>query len=117
MRANVLSDAALARQAGRFVWLSINTEEAVNSGFLERVKIDAWPTFLVLDSRDQQPVLKWLGSATVPQIEKLLDDGERGVRGEARTASEKALARADRLSAEGKSAEAAHAYEEALRAS
>jgi hypothetical protein len=52
---------------------------------------------------------RWLGSATVPQLLKLLDDAEAAVREE-----QSPLAQADRLHGEKKWAEAASAYEKAL---
>jgi tetratricopeptide (TPR) repeat protein len=62
--------------------------------------------------------LRWVGGATVAQLEKMLADGRRAVAGKkpagrARAADE-ALARADRLYGEGKNAEAAAEYETAL---
>jgi len=110
MRAYVLPDARLARHAGRFVWLSIDTENARNAGFLERFPVQVWPTFLVIEPREEKAVLKWLGSANVQQIDKLLADGERRERGGA----EAILARADRAYADGRLDEALAAYREAL---
>ena len=55
MRAHVLPDARLARLAGRFVRLDVNTEEPRNAAFLERFPIDAWPTLLVAITGYAQP--------------------------------------------------------------
>jgi tetratricopeptide (TPR) repeat protein len=114
MRANVLTDAALAKHAGRFVWLSIDTEKAQNGGFLEQFPIENWPSFLVVNSATQSAVLKWLGTATVPQLERLFEDGERAVLAKGSTGSEAALAQADRAYAEGRRTEAARLYQQAL---
>ena len=113
MRASVFTDAALAKQAGRFVWLSVDTERAQNVAIVEKLHIESWPTLFVLDSRTQTPALKWLGAATVPELERLLDDGRRAVTGGGSKAEE-ALARADRLYGERSPLEAAKAYEEAV---
>ena len=51
MKANVYSDKSLERYAGRFVWLSINTEAAETAEFLKRYPIPALPTLLVLDPK------------------------------------------------------------------
>jgi hypothetical protein len=106
MRATVFTDAALTRHAGRFVWLSIDTEREENASFQERFPISGWPTLLVLDPTTEKAALKWMGSATVPQLVKLLEDGERVVRGGGEGLQVK-LAAADRAFAEGRAADAA----------
>ena len=49
LRAYVFTDAALAKQAGRFVWLSIDTEKDRNAPFLAKFPVDVWPTLMVID--------------------------------------------------------------------
>jgi tetratricopeptide (TPR) repeat protein len=109
MRAFVFTDASLVKQAGRFVWLSIDTEKAKNAAFVAKYPIESWPTLMVIDPEREEVVLRWPGSATVPELVKLLDDGERGVRKEKGGDALAELARADRLAAAGQ-AEAADAY-------
>ena len=58
MRAKVLTDPSLAEHAGRFVWLSINTEEAENAGFLEKYSVEGLPTFFIVDPAAEKPALK-----------------------------------------------------------
>jgi tetratricopeptide (TPR) repeat protein len=106
MRATVFTDPALARHAGRFVWLSIDTEREENAPFQERFPISAWPTLLVLDPATEKAALKWMGSATVPQLVKLLEDGERALKG-AGQGLEARLAAADQAFAAGRMDEAA----------
>jgi len=116
VRATVLNDAALAKHAGRFAWLSINTEQSRNAEFVEHLAVGAYPTFLVLDGATGNVALRWAGSLTAPEFERLLDDGERAVAASGGGApADAALARADRLGAAGKTAEAAAVYTEALR--
>ncbi len=112
MRAYVLPDARLARHAGQFVWLSIDTENPENAAFLARFPVDVWPTFLVIDPRQEKPLLKWLGSATAAQLDRLLQD--TAGRGPARGGAGATLARADRANAEGRLEEAVAAYRQAL---
>ena len=100
---------ALGRHAGRFVWLSIDTEKPQNADFLVRFPIHSWPTLLVVDPVDQSAALTWSGIATVTQLEALFDDGERAV-----AHASDPLARADRLQAAGKHQEAADAYRKLL---
>jgi tetratricopeptide (TPR) repeat protein len=113
MRAFVFTDKALGRYAGRFVWLAIDTENATNSGFLKKFPIRVWPTLLIVDPRKEQVALRYAGGATVSQLVKLLKDGEQAVRGSPGKA-DVAIARGDRLANEGKGAEAAKSYAEAV---
>jgi len=115
MRAFVFTDRALERQAGRFVWLSINAEKAQNADFLEKHPIVGYPTLLVIDPDKEEAVFRWVGGATVSQLQELLDDGERAARG-AGSGPDAVLAEADRLLGGGKGPEAAAKYREALAA-
>jgi hypothetical protein len=114
MKAYVFTDRSLERYAGQFVWLSVDIENSKNADFLKRFPIDGVPTFFVMDPAKEKVALKWLGSATVPQLTKLFDDGRKSVGG-SDNALQQALARADRLYGEGKNAEAAKAYQEVLK--
>lgn len=113
MRAFVFTDRALERQAGRFVWLSIDAEKERNAGFLEKYPIQAFPTLLVIDPASERAALRWIGGATRPQLERLLDDGERAWKGKGK-GPDALLVRADRLLGGGKSEEAAEAYRKAV---
>jgi len=112
MRAFVFTDESLRRYAGQFVWLSINTEKASNAAFVQKFPVQAWPSFYVVDSKNEAVAIRWVGGATVPQLQKLLTSATKSMH---RSAVSEALARADRLYGEGKNAEAAEAYREALR--
>ena len=116
MRANVLSDAGLVKHAGRFAWLSIDTEKPQNEAFLEKYPVDTWPTLFIIDPSTERPVLKWLGTANVAQLEKLFDDGELAMRTRSGEAPEELLALADRAHAEGRPLDAAKLYRQALQA-
>ena len=113
MRAFVFTDKALGRQAGRFVWLSINTEKRENAGVLAKYPIQASPTLFVLDPVAEKVVLKYVGAATVAQLQRILDDGARAA-GHGRKPDE-LLAKADVLYSDGKNQEAAEAYRAALK--
>ncbi len=115
MKAYVFTDKSLERYAGQFVWLAIDTENGRNAAFLAKYPIHVWPTLLVLDPKKETVALTYAGGATVPQLRKLLDDGRGVVKG-TRSAADQAIARADRLANEGKPAEAAKAYQEAIAA-
>jgi tetratricopeptide (TPR) repeat protein len=152
MRAYVFTDAALARHAGRFVWLEMDTEKKENAAFRTRFPVVALPTFFVVDPATEKVALRWVGGATVPQLEGILEDGRLAVAhgvpstappaaggkpaasgdapataqssgksggkstAKSAKAADAALARADALYGEGKDADAAQAYQEALAA-
>src|SRR5512140_981569 len=100
MRAFVFTDKALGRQAGRFVWLSINTEKRANAPVLAQYPVKVWPSFDVIDSASEKSVFRGVGGATAPQMVRVLDDGAKAASGSA--APGPALADADRFYAEGK---------------
>ncbi len=114
MKAYVYTDASLERYAGRFVWLSINTEDAKNADFLKQYPIPALPMLLVLDAKRDQVALRYVGGATVAQLRNLLGEAEKIYQARAVSAADTMLARADRLASAGKQAEAARAYDDAI---
>ena len=116
MKAYVYTDASLERFAGRFVWLSINTEDAKNAAFLEQYPIPALPTLIVIDAKRDTVALRYVGGATAPQLTKLLGEAESIYQSRATSAADTHLARADRLASAGKQKEAATAYDEAIAA-
>ncbi len=116
MRAFVFGDEALQEQAGRFVWLAIDTEKETNAKVQERFPIDAWPTLLVLDPKDERVALRWVGGATPTQLQRILDDGRLAVLGgPPGEGPDPSFARAERLYGERSFGEAAKAYQEALK--
>jgi tetratricopeptide (TPR) repeat protein len=113
MQAFVFTDPSLARLAGRFVWLALDTEKPQNAAIRKRLKIPALPTFFVLDPTDERVALRWVGGATAPQLEHILDDGARAVAGRA-PGVDALLAAADSLYGAGDYAAAAERYRTAL---
>src|SRR5258706_13243979 len=113
MRATVFTDGALTRQAGRFVWLAMDTEKAANAWFRTKFSVEALPTFFVVDPSTESRALRWVGGATVPQLAKILDDGARAVN-RSGSALDRDLAAADKLFAAGKNKEAVTAYQALL---
>src|ERR1051325_6166698 len=112
MRAFVFTDKALERYAGRFVWLAVDTENSTNADFLKKYPINVWPTLLVINPKKESIALRYAGGATVPQLEKLLNQASSGEKRKA----DLALERGDQLANEDMNAEAAKAYEEAIAA-
>jgi tetratricopeptide (TPR) repeat protein len=112
MRAFVFTDESLARRAGQFVWLEIDTEKPGNSAFRKQFPIPALPTFLIVRPEDEQVLLRWTGGATLAQLERILDQGRLAYRSGG--GNDSTLARADRLYGSGDFAGAAQAYQAAL---
>lgn len=116
MRAFTWTDPALAKHAKRFVWLSLDMEKASNAPARKRIGISAFPTLYVLDPKDGQVAIRWLGSANVAQLEKLFDDGELSVKGGAKGPALEALIAADRAYGSQKYGPACDGYRHALMA-
>ena len=122
MKAFVFTDESLRAEAGRFVWLAIDTEKEQNAPVQEKYPIDAWPTFLVVDAKDERVAMRWVGGATVAQLKKILDDGRLAVIGVPEGAvvatggdADSAFAQAEKHYAGRNFAAAAKGYQEALR--
>jgi tetratricopeptide (TPR) repeat protein len=110
MRALVFPDQSLQRYAGRFVWLSLDIDQSTNAPFLARNPVPATPSFYIFNPHTEMVALLWRGTATVSQLHKILEDGERAVMGRTRGA-DRELAHADMLFGQKKYAEAAAAYQ------
>jgi tetratricopeptide (TPR) repeat protein len=115
MRAHVFTDPALAEQAGRFAWLSIDVENAANEKFLATFPWKAVPTFLVIDPRSEQVVYKWLGAVDRPQLQTRLAESLTSFGSPPHSPAEQALAEAERLNGSDREVEAAAAYQKALQ--
>jgi tetratricopeptide (TPR) repeat protein len=116
MRAAVWPDARLLKLAPRFAWLDVDTEQPRNFAFVDKFPIEAWPTVLVIDPADEHVLLRWMGTASAAELEKLLADADRTFHKERTDAAGAALARGAALAAERKHKEAAQAFGEALAA-
>jgi len=114
MRAYTWTDKALTRHAGRFVWLSLDMEKAVNAPARKQIGITAFPTLYVVDPSDGHVAIRWLGGASIAQLERLFDDGELAVKGGAKGPALEALIAADRAYGAEKFADACTQYNRAL---
>ena len=121
MKAYIFTDKALAKHAGRFVWLAIDGERAVNAEFRRRYRIPGYPTYSVLDPVSGEVLMRWVGSASVGQLDRLFADQSaaysRRLRKQAAPSVADALmARADSLYGADQHPAAAAAYGQALAA-
>jgi tetratricopeptide (TPR) repeat protein len=120
MRAFVFTDKALESEAGRFVWLEMNTDRAQNAAFKTQYKIAALPTYFIVDPDSETVLLRRVGGATVPQLLSILEAGRSAYASQAAPAAlspaDRILAKADALYGAGDYAAAAGSYREALAA-
>jgi tetratricopeptide (TPR) repeat protein len=114
MKANVYTDKSLERYAGRFVWLSVNTEAPESAPFLKRYPIPALPTLLVLDAKRNNVAVRYVGGANISQLRHMLDDAEEHYRSRSEATADDMLAAGDNLESEGQHAAAAKSYESAI---
>src|SRR5262245_1653794 len=112
MKAFVFTDKALSSQAGRFVWLALDSENGKNAATLKKYPVAALPTFFVIAPDSERVATRWVGGMNVTQLTAFLGDGARACG----ASGSDALARADRLYGEGNYAAAGPAYEEAIAA-
>ena len=111
----MFTDPALTSRAGQFVWLELNVDDERNAAHRERLSLEALPTFYVLNPADESVVMQRVDGMTVAEMGSFLDEARAAATGTAPSSpAEAALLRADRLNGEGKKAEAAAAYREAL---
>src|ERR1044072_2091571 len=96
MRAYVWTDKALTRHAGRFVWLSLDMEKARNAAARKQIGLRASPPLYVVDPSDGHVAIRWLGGASIAQLERLFDDGALAVEGGAKGPALEALVAAGR---------------------
>jgi hypothetical protein len=77
MQNYVLTDANLPAAKDKFIFLAVDTEKEANAAFLEKVPVEVWPTFYVLDPEGPAVRGRWLGSASPQQFSQFLSDGQR----------------------------------------
>ena len=117
MKAYVFPDAQLARLAKDYVWLSIDSEDASNADVLARFPSSSLPTLWVLDPTTERAALKWIGSATVAELEGLLDDAAIAVeKGDSGGEAAAAFVRGNQATGAGKLVDAVREYKKALAA-
>ncbi len=77
MQNYILTDEKLPGAKDQFVFLAIDTEKESNAKFLEKVPVEVWPTFYVLDPEGPTIRGRWLGSGSPQQFSQFLSDGKR----------------------------------------
>ncbi len=117
MRSFVLPDAGLLPVKDAVVWLSIETEQEKNRGFVEKFPAEGLPTFLIVDPDDEEILGRWLGSGSVGEMRGFVEAGVnawRAKRGGPQESEQAKAARAGDVAAtRGELAAAADAYRRA----
>jgi tetratricopeptide (TPR) repeat protein len=116
VRSFVLGDKALAKHAGRFVWLSIDIDQDANAPFLTKYPVRGVPTFLVIDPSTEKVVLTRSAGPDRAQFEALFDAGERALQRTRMDPADAAFDEGEELAGAGKAKEAAEAFRRALSA-
>jgi thioredoxin-like negative regulator of GroEL len=117
MKTTVFVSPAFEPLAGRFVWLSTDTDKDQNADVVAAYKPVAWPTFWVVDPKDGAIDARYVGSASVDQFRDFLTSGERGFLAAADPKSaDGLLVAADRAAQAGDLATAGADYEAAIAA-
>ena len=111
---DLLAHADLARYAGQFVWLELSYDEEGNRAFMTKFGASATPTFFVVDFHDEHVIAMQPGVMSLAEVTQFLDRGTSGFIAKTQTPADIALTRGDAVLAD-KPAEAAKAYQEALR--
>ena len=73
MRAYVFTDEALSKHAGRFVWLDVDVEKKENAALRTRYPMPALPTYFILEPDSGKVLYRWVGGATVAQLDRFLE--------------------------------------------
>jgi tetratricopeptide (TPR) repeat protein len=110
MKQYVLTDPKLAPVADRYVWLELDMENPDNAAFREKFPVEAFPTYFILDPRDETALIRWVGGCSPERVLALLDEATLAYDGE----TPERLARADALYAAGRNDEAVTAYRDVL---
>jgi thioredoxin-like negative regulator of GroEL len=74
MKTTVFIDEAMAPQADKFVWLSLDTDREGNAAAVAKLPLSAWPTFYVL-GEDESVLARFAGAASLEQFTAFLDAG------------------------------------------
>jgi tetratricopeptide (TPR) repeat protein len=74
MRHFVLDAPALRSLGDSVVFVSVDTENEKNAAFVDKVAIDVWPTFFVLDPKSGDVLGYWPGSASIREMDGFVRD-------------------------------------------
>jgi tetratricopeptide (TPR) repeat protein len=74
MRSFVFIDGGLRPVKDAVVWLSVETEAEKNREVVEKFPADGLPTFLMIDPHSEQVIGRWLGTSSVSEMRRFVQD-------------------------------------------
>ena len=110
-----LTDSALARYAGRFVWLELNFDSPANKEFLTIHAVSYTPSFYILDPTDEHPLATQLGAMNLRELLAFLERGETSFLAKVPSPQDIALSKGEELLARAQFTEAAKWFGGALK--
>ena len=86
MQSTVFTDASFKPDAGRFVFVALDTDREVNAEALAKYPLSAWPTFYMIgeDAASHAPdavLARFVGAASLAQFHTFLDAGVKAQQG------------------------------------
>lgn len=75
MQNYVLKDPSLDGLAKRASFVAVDTEKDVNASTVALLKPTAWPTFVIVDPKDDEVLARLIGSATAPAFASFVEEG------------------------------------------
>ena len=79
MKETVLTDPQMKSVREQHVWLALDYDKPQNAAFFERFSITSFPTFMVLDPKDERVVARWKGTGNAEQMRKFFSRAGSGV--------------------------------------
>lgn len=101
----VFTDPKMSKVADQHVWLALDYDLEKNAAFFERHPASAFPTFLVLDPKNEALIARWAGSGTADEMLRFFSNAQAG---------DEALAKGQRALAQKRFGEARTIFEAAL---
>jgi thioredoxin-like negative regulator of GroEL len=106
MQTTVFMDASFKPAASKFVFAALDTDREQNAAPVGKFSPSAWPTFYVINSKDESVLARFVGAATLDQFHEFLESGRRAATGSMAAAdsrmlgAERAMAKKDYATAE-----------------
>lgn len=98
MQTTVFMDPSFKLDAPKFVFAALDTDREQNAAAVGKFAPSAWPTFYVINSKDESVLARFVGAATLDQFREFLDAGRRAATGSI-TAADSRLLGAERAMA------------------